>query len=79
MFIQFNFFIQPSHTMSCPVNRYKGSQFTKPDKPITETAKEINDQLQSRIVERERQDAKLFPHNVPPAIHPGAKDITSKK
>ncbi len=72
--------------MSCPVNRYKGSNYTKPETQSPES-KAFHDEVQKRLAERALQDAKLFPalHAAPAAPsaprvnHPGAKDSTSNK
>ena len=71
--------------MSCPnVNRYKGSNYTKPE-PQSAASKVLGDQVQQRLRERELQDAKLFPHTTPftpsplsKVTPPGAKDTQTK-
>jgi len=72
--------------MSCPVNRYKGSNYTKPETQSAES-KAFHDEVQKRLAERALQDAKLFPAlhaisatatpSIPPGKSPGAKDSTS--
>jgi hypothetical protein len=65
--------------MSCPnVNRYKGSNYTKPETQTPES-KAFAEQVQQRVRERELQDAKLFPAAIyPPVNQPGAKDCKTK-
>jgi hypothetical protein len=65
--------------MSCPnVNRYKGSNYTKPETQTTES-KAFAEQVQQRVRERELQDAKLYPSAYnPPVNQPGAKDCKTK-
>lgn len=57
--------------MSCPVNRYKGSNYTKPETQSPES-KAFHDEVQKRLAERALQDAKLFP-----ALHPAAATVAT--